>query len=257
MNKLKFIFLCSILSLFVSCSQIKTAVSKISGGEPKQIRPIAALTTEVKNSTIDPHITDENAVILTILSGKEYYFGEDRYPEPVISEKINGMLDKNPSERQLIYLNADSNNKYEDIVVGLDQIRQSKVENIGLLVASNGKTEPGYYVLKVKLTAEPNVENMDAESEANRKNQYLIMEKDGKIKSANFDEKELYKADKTDMNLDEAGSHLSRKIKENGNKTIHIRGHRLNRYGEIVRLVDAAVGAGATTVYLDLDDLQL
>jgi biopolymer transport protein ExbD len=254
MNKLKFIFLVSILSLSIACSPIKTVVGKLAGTNkaPEQTVPPAALTMDVKNSTADPHVEDEKAIVITARYGGQYYFGEDQYPSEIMGEKLNSLLEKNPSERQLIYLNADSTNKYGDLVRVLDRVRTSKVENIGLIVASNGKAESGYHVLKVKILPEPKVDDLNWDSNA----QILDLQKEGKINFVKVDKKDSSKQDKKEIKPEEIGSYLSKVMSESGDKTIRIKAAHSTRYDGLVHLVDAAVGAGAT-VYLQLDDLPL
>ncbi len=250
MNKLKFLFLCLSISLSISCTRIMPG-GDTTGDKNAKI-PITNRPNEIKNSSPDAHAADAKAIIVSVLGGNTFYVGAETYEKALVSEYVKKMLDANPSERQLIYLNADGTAEYGSIVEALDNIRKNKVENIGLLVSA-AKNDTQSSILKVKIPAESEIDD----TEKQKKYPFLQLDKDGKINFAKFDANKGLITDKPEVKLDEVGGKLSQMLKEKPDKTVRIKASRSTRYNEIVHLVDAAAGAGATTIYLELDDLSL
>ena len=128
MKNLKFIALFLILSLAISCSQIKTAVNTVMNKPGKTANlPPANIPKNVQNSTPDNHFNDEKALIVSVIPSQSYYVGENQYPLELLNELLEKRLGENPSERQLIYLSGDVYTDYGDVVNALDSIRKADV----------------------------------------------------------------------------------------------------------------------------------
>jgi biopolymer transport protein ExbD len=116
----------------------------------------------------------------------------------------------------------------------------------------------------VKYSPEP---QMDDPPELLDNRLVINLQKDGKIKLGKFD-KYVFKASSAQVVQAEISGKLAQMLKENEEKKINLRGtseidktvlvkaSRSKRYAEVARLVDAARGAGASEVYLMLDDLD-
>lgn len=81
------------------------------------------------------------------------------------------------------------------------------------------------------------------------------MQKNNNVSFAKY-EKGLIKAEKTEIKFEEYDEKLPPLIKGKNEKTISIKAPRSASYTAVVRLVDLAYGAGATTVYLLIDDME-
>lgn len=195
---------------------------------------------------------------------RDLYVGDEQYPREVVGEIIGKRLRENPSERQLIYLNADTSAEYGGIVEALDIIRRQDIENIGLMVEPASGADRKLQILKIKIPAEP--KETDSPDLLDRR-LVINLQKDGKIKLGRFD-KFAFKPAAPEIKEAEVAGKLTQMLKENEEKkvtikganeidrTVFIKATRANRYAEVARLADAANGAGATEVYLMLDDLE-
>ncbi|HEX8249218.1 MAG TPA: biopolymer transporter ExbD [Pyrinomonadaceae bacterium] len=257
MKNIKLIVLCLFISFVVSCSTpMQDAM--------KRHHPIAYVPKNIQNSKPDPHFMDEKAIVVTLLNGKQFFVGDEEYPKEVVREAIEKQFEKNPSEKQLIYLNIDLTADYGAVVQALDIIRRTNAESVGLIVEPATGADKKLQVLKVKYLPEP--EEDDAPDLLDKR-LVINLQKDGKIKLGRFDNY-AFKPSSPEVAEPEVGGKLAPMLKENEEKKINLKGTseidraifvkatRANRYGEVARLVDAATGAGAAEIYMVLDDLE-
>ena len=253
MFRVKVILWCLSFSLTLSCAQIKSNLnSVVSNNEPEKLgRPLVNLPKDVKNASPDAHIYDNNAVVVSVFpGGSQFYIGNEEASREDIGYRIDDLLKKTPSERQLIYLNADSNSKYGDIVEILYKIRKNHVTNIGLIV--RGGADNQLNDLKIKFEPEPN----SADDLMSLPNSLILnLQKDGKINFGKYGKDFVLVLDKQPINPADVGNQIFQAVKEKADKTVWIRPDRSSLYRDVVSSVDAAVGAG-TTVFLKIDDLS-
>ncbi len=258
MNKIKLLGLISIAVLAISCSQIKTAVNGVTHESASKLDfPLANLPPNIQNSMPDTHIGDGKAIVVSVLPGKQFYVGAEAAADDLVQTKIIQALKTNPSERQLLYLNADSQTEFGDVVKMLSTIRKENIENIGLIVGANGKTDGRFSMLKVKIPAEPKDE--DVPVRPNPLTLVIAISKVGKIKLNNEDavnDNEV-KAKLTQIFKDRESKGIFRAGSNDVEKTVSVKGPRSANYLSIVKLVDAAIGAGAAPVNLQIDDLEM
>jgi biopolymer transport protein ExbD len=227
--------------------------------------PYVSVPKNINHAKPDAHFSDEKAIVVSVMSGSRYLVGNDQFEGSDLRSQIEKLLEKTPSEKQLIYLNADIYTEYDDVVKVLDTIRRTGVENIGLLVEpAAGGADNKMQVLKVKIPAEPRPEDpLDLLD----KRLVINLQKDGKIKLGRFDNY-AFKPSTPEVAEAEVGGKLAPMLRENEEKKINLKGTgeidktvfvkatRANDYGKVARIVDAASGAGASEVYLLLDDLD-
>lgn len=257
MKMIKFIALCLFACFAAACS------TPMQDAFKKGNRPIANVPKNIEHAKPDAHAFDEKAIVVSVLYPDLIYVGDEQFPREVAGEIIAKRLRENPSEKQLIYLNADSSADYGNIVEVLDIIRRQDVENVGLLVEPASGADNKLQVLKIRLSAEP---KEDADDMLDRR-LVVNLQKDGKIKPGRF-EKYVFKPASPEVKEEEVGSKLAQMFKENEEKKINLKGTneidktvfikatRASRYAEVARLAAAAAGAGASEVYLMLDDLE-
>jgi biopolymer transport protein ExbD len=279
MNKLNLVLVIFLLGLVLACAQFKTAVNNISEPTAKQTMPVTNLYRNAENAEPDKHIGDENAIVVSVLPGDQYYFGIYQYRLDALEEKLNQSLEKNPSERQLAYLNADAFSDYGDIVEALHTMRKQKIENVALRVVPKNENAKGYYVLRVKLPPEPSFED-----DLSKPKPYMLVvtqEKNNKLKLTGDENNPLPANERSKLGKSEqmkfSGALMEREqlkntlteifkeresrgvFREGTNEvetSVYIKVRRSDQYLYALNLVDLAKGAGATTVYLQLDDLN-
>jgi biopolymer transport protein ExbD len=261
MKNIKSVVLCLLVSFIASCSG--TSLTPMQDAM-KRSHPFASVPKNIQNSKPDSHFADEKAIVVTLMPGRRFFVGDEEFSIEIVREIIEKQFEKNPSEKQLIYLNADANAEYGSIVQALDVMRRSNPENVGLIVEPANGADKKLQVLKVKYLPEP--KDDDAPELLDRR-LVINLQKDGKIKLGRFD-KYAFKPATPEVAEAEAGGRLASLLKENEEKKINLKGTgdidrtvfvkatRANRYGEVARLVDAAAGAGASEIYLLLDDLE-
>jgi biopolymer transport protein ExbD len=250
MNKVKFCALFLALLVSVSCSQMKTAVNIINDKPFEQPKmPITDVPRTNENAVPDAHLGDEKAIVVSVLTGDRFYVADSEFPLEELRYSIDRRLSENPSEKQLIYLSADSLVDYGQVVKALDIIRRTGAENIGLRVMQKEGTKE-YHILKVKLMPEPK----ESDTTDYTKNQILQIDKEGKIYFAAYDKNYEIKNEKPEIKPEELTAKITERFKDKPDKTLYIKALRSTNYMNVVRLVNAAAGARAN-VFLQIDDL--
>jgi biopolymer transport protein ExbD len=261
MKNIKFTIVCLLASFVAACSGASLTPMQDA---MKRSYPPANVPKNIRNAKPDAHFADEKAIVVSVLPHDNLYVGDDQYAPEIVREAIEKRLGKNPSEKQLIYLNTDFSDDYGNVVKVLDTIRRTGVENIGLMVEPASDADKKLQVLKVKLSAEP---KEDDPADLLDRRLVINLQKDGKIKLGRYDKYE-FKASTPDIAETEVGAKLAPLLTENEekkynlrgtneiDKTVFVKAPRAKRCVDVVRLVDAAVGAGASEVYLMLDDLE-
>lgn len=268
MKKITLILIISALLLNISCDSIKNAVNKATNTNPVKSKFTPTDNPRnMKNAKPDAHVAEETAIIVSLLYGDTIYIGEEQFAIETVNYKIKGLIEKTPAERQLIYLNASGSLKYLPVVRIVDTLRKENIENLGLIVLPEVKTDAPFHVLKVKLMPEPKDEDTTNSPDAPHKLTYLNIQKDRRISFAKYDEKYNFKPDKEAMKPEEIEAKIKQLFKEREDKKIfrqgtneidkriYIKATKSNEFSQIVQMIDAATGAGAE-VYLQIDDLD-
>jgi biopolymer transport protein ExbD len=262
MKNIKFVLLCLFASFAAACSGMGVTPFQDAMKQPNY--PYVYVPKNIQNAKPDAHFSDEKAIVVSVMNDNRFLVGNDQFDGYDLQSRIKKLLEKNPSEKQLIYLNADIYVEYGDVVRVLDTIRRTDAESVGLIVEPATSADKKQQVLKVKYLPEP---KEDDPPDLLDKRLVINLQKDGKIKLGRLD-KYAFKPSGTELPEAEIAGKLTTMLKENEEKKINLKGTseidrtvfvkatRANRYGEVARLIDAATGAGATEVYLLLDDLE-
>ena len=228
-----------------------------------------SLPSDTSNSETDRNLDKESAVIVSLPNGDQIYVGKERTAtsKAEFGDKLKRLLQQQTESDKLVYLAASSSNDYGTIVEICDEIRKLAVSRVGLLVNKRSSNFPSR--LAVDLPAEPSPNdistlkpnpltlvvsisspdlrltlNADAAGAVNdtaplnewlqrifqqRKEQYVV--------KPGFETR-------TDLPLDERVE-----------KTLTIKANRSIKYGDVIKVIDAVRGAGASPIVLQLDDL--
>ena len=171
-------------------------------------------------------------------------------PKEQLGERISRLLEGQPAAGRMVYVAAGFLVNYYSVVQILDSARKEGVNSAALLVARQpGKDAPS--VFKIQIPAEPAVDEV------------LPLKPDPLtlVVSIGANDKVLLNKEPMGDSVDTAK--LSQTLtqvfqqRKEQEKTVVIKARRSTRYGQVVRIIDAARGAGANPIVLQLDDLDL
>ena len=267
MKKITFMIILSAFLLNVSCNSIKNAFNTVTNDNPVKSKYVPTdIPRNVKNAKPDAHAAEETAIIVSLFYGDTIYIGLEQFPRETVGEKIKALIAKTPAESQNIYLNASASLKYLPVIQMINQFRKNDFEQVNFIVLPEVKTDAPFHVLKVKLMPEPKDSDTNDSPFSYNKLTFLILQKDGKLSFAKYDEKFVLKPDKEEIKPEDAEAKIKQLLKEREekkifragtneiDKRIFIKATKSNEYAQVVRMIDAATGAGAE-VYLQIDDL--
>lgn len=227
------------------------------------------LPRDLKFSEVDRDIEKATAAVITVTDDGRMYVGTDHSPIEggVLSARVKALLAQEPDADKVVYLAADMAADYGHVVSACDEIRMADVERIGLLVnrvrydwptrltveipkqpnpnddLNMLKPNPLTLLatispsLEVTLNAEPIGSVNDLES-FNRKLQEIFRQRED-----NYALKPGYET-RTDLPMSERVE-----------KNLTIKAPKRSKYGDVVKVIDAARGAGARPIVLQIDDL--
>ncbi|HJY26823.1 MAG TPA: biopolymer transporter ExbD [Pyrinomonadaceae bacterium] len=94
------------------------------------------------NADVDPKITNESSVVISIPNDVEYYLGKKRVRKEQLGEEVQRMLEniKNQQDR-IVYIKSGAGVAYGDVVNVINEVRKVGVDKIGL-VADKKKKNP-------------------------------------------------------------------------------------------------------------------
>ena len=92
-----------------------------------------ALPRDMKNPDEDPQIIKESAVVIAITEDGKLYIQKDPIEKIDLKARIDSkMADKLPEER-IVYIRSDVNASYGTVVDVINTIRESGIDQIGLV----------------------------------------------------------------------------------------------------------------------------
>ena len=92
------------------------------------------LPKDMKNPDLDPKITNESSVVISIPNDGEYYLGKKRVQREQLTDEINRMLENIRNEQdRIVYIKSGVAVGYGDVVNVINEVRKSGVDKIGLV----------------------------------------------------------------------------------------------------------------------------
>jgi biopolymer transport protein TolR len=91
------------------------------------------LPSEMNSSDIDPEITKESSVVISIPNDSEVYIGKDAYTRELLGEKIKKLMDGKLPEKKIVYIKSGVGVNYGTVVDTIDIIRKQDIDKIGLV----------------------------------------------------------------------------------------------------------------------------
>jgi biopolymer transport protein TolR len=91
------------------------------------------LPSEMNFSDIDPEITKESSVVISIPDDNQVYIGKEPYTKELLGEKIKKLMENKTPDKRIVYIKSGVNVNYGSVVETIDIIRKQDVDKIGLV----------------------------------------------------------------------------------------------------------------------------
>jgi biopolymer transport protein ExbD len=221
--------------------------------EPIQSKkPNVMLPKDIKNSETNADAEKDTAIFVSIV-GSQYYVGNEPFPLETLAEKITRLREKTPDAP--IFFNVDFNADYGDVVNALDALRKKDLQAASFFVEANGKNSN---VIKTLIPKEPS--EMDP---------ILTAAQKSKLINVNLTREGKMQLNEKAVSAEALDAQIKTILKTNEEKGVFREGTndiykeatvkpaRSARFGDVIKLVDQLKGAGATPIYLQLDDLSM
>jgi len=226
------------------------------------------LPRDIKNSELDRDLEKPTAVIVSVDAEGRFFLGKDRAPltREDLQDKLAELL-KDTRADTMVYLAASVSAPYGSIVEAGNLIVMKEVSRVGLMVNRVGYNKPSRLAVELQPPPDPNEDltqlrpnpltlvasistdltvrlNMDASGAVNDLLPFSVrLAQIFRQREENFALKPGYET-RTDLPL-----------AERIEKTLTIKAPKSIRYGDVVKVIDATKGAGASPIILQLYDL--
>jgi biopolymer transport protein ExbD/biopolymer transport protein TolR len=94
----------------------------------------------MNNPDVDPKITNESSVVISIPNDLEYYLGRRRLQKEQLAEEVKLMLEKITNQQdRIVYIKSGVGVSYGDVVNVINEVRKLGVDKIGLVADKKQK----------------------------------------------------------------------------------------------------------------------
>jgi len=227
------------------------------------------LPRDLVSPEADHNIEKATATIITVTADGRIYLGTDHSPieRRDLSAKIRPVLESQSGEDRIAYLAVDITADYDHVVAACDEIRKIDSARVGLLVNRRGDDWPGRLTVDLPREPDPNEDlrnlkpnpltlvvainpdlsvklNQDAMGSINDLS--ALSQKLQEIFQLRLENRAYRRGFETATNVPES---------ERIERTLTIKSPRHIKYGDVVKVIDAAGRSGAHPMVLQLDDL--
>lgn len=267
-NKFAYAFsLLAILLFVVACMKKLPEQTIGSNGVPFGVTVV--LPRNVSNADREPAVLRESAVTVSVPAEDQFYVGREPAPKDVVGDMVSQRLKGQAEADRIVYVAGGAFIDYRNIVGVIDRVRREGVTRIGLLVDQQSRSGEAPSLFRVQIPAEPNF-NEDLKVSPNPLTLVVSISRDLKLQlnqesmgtatdTANLTQTltRLFQARK-EQHAYKLGMEKRADVPEDERieKTIVVKATRSNKYGDVVRLIDAIKGAGANAIVLQIDDLS-
>ena len=92
------------------------------------------LPKNMKNPDVDPKVTNESSVVISIPNDGEYYLGKKRVQMEQLADEVDHMLEKTTNAQdRIVYIKSGVAVSYGNVVNVINEIRKRGVDHIGLV----------------------------------------------------------------------------------------------------------------------------
>jgi biopolymer transport protein ExbD len=248
----------------LSCSKIMPERNiDYSGG-----RVFVNLPRGLRNADTDRNLDKPTAVVLSLPNNDEIYVGTERTASAKedLRFKLRQLLQDQAEPDRIVYVGAGVTNDYGSVVGICDAIRRQGVSRVGLLAINVDKNLPGRIQVELPAEPDPNAELMrrpnpltlvvsispDLKLRLNQDDMGSV--NDSAPLSVRLEQTFRYRKE---MRAYKPGSETRTDLTEDERveKTVTVKAPRSIKYGDVMKVIDAIKGAGASPIVLQLDDL--
>ena len=227
------------------------------------------LPRELKASDRDSNIEKQSAVIITLTADGRMYLGTDHSPIEGrdLGAKLRPLLESQAEEDRIAYLAVDLAADYGQVVAACDEVRKIESARAGLLVNRVNDDWPSRLLVDLPPLPDPNEDlsmlkpnpltlvvtiNPDLIVKLNQDpmgsidDLSVLSDKLQQIFSLRLEQHAYRPGFETVTSVPES---------ERIEKTLTIKAPKHLKYGDVVKVIDAAKRAGAHPIVLQLDDL--
>ena len=95
---------------------------------------------KTNNPTLMPDADKEDSLLVAITRDGKIFFGSDQIKADDLTTKVKDRLTGRPDKR--VFIKADANTKYGNVVEVVDNVRSAGVDQLGLLTEKNSAAPP-------------------------------------------------------------------------------------------------------------------
>jgi biopolymer transport protein ExbD len=243
--------------------------------EPKRKNETVKLPENVKYADHDSDIDKESSMILTLASDNKLYLkqknnipdkaerAENMITREELPEKLKKFSEVMTPDKKIVYLKADTNASYDNVLQIFDVIRKAEISRVGLVVIGEKNEDDPYQTysarFSVKLPAP--IDKANKVVRPNPLTLVAMLETDGRLTLNNEDtgmisDRKRLENKLTEVFKDREARGVLREGTNEVEKTVFLKVSKSSKYGDFIKLVEAVRGAGAEPVGIQIDDLN-
>jgi len=260
--------LLAILLFVVACMKKLPEQTIGSNGVPFGVSVV--LPRNVTNADRESAVLKESAVTVSVPAEDQLYVGRDPVPKDVVGEMVSRRLKGQAETDRIVYVAGGAFIDYGNIVGVIDKVRKEGVTRIGLLVDQQSRSGEAPSLLRVQIPAEPDSNDDLSKFKPDPLTLVVSISRDLKLQlnrepmgtatdTANLTQTltRIFQA-RREQHAYKPGMETRTDVPEDERieKTIVVKATRSIKYGDVVRLIDAIKGAGASAIILQMDDLS-
>ncbi len=242
-----------------ACSQLRGTLFKDSADVPKER---VELPADIKHAEGELNIVKEGAVVITLTKNSEIYLDSEILPKDRFVEGLKKSIETIPENKRIVYVKIDVEATAGGIKELLRMVRETGVNRIGFIIKKkqNDLAEakrPSIYCFEI-LTQEEVIYPPDEPLPMTKPNPLTLIvdiRTGGALKLNAEDMGTVSNTIELNTKLSEVFEYREKTInKPEVEKTVWLKSADEVKYGDLVKVVDAIVGAGGKPVGLQLDD---
>lgn len=191
-------------------------------------------------ATSDPNVIERSAVVVAIPNDGEFYLAKVRVAETDLPEKLEQAFRDTPRDERIAYIKASTLVSYGTIVSLIGVMGKVGIDRVGLVADKKKNPDSG--------RALPYTQTVNKSSSSVAVTSAVI--------NIYVRNKTHLKLNSKTMGLSSLSRRLQRMLAGRSNKTVFIVAPSKMSYGDVVKVIDLAKGAGAQPIGLQVAQLK-